>query len=120
MSVARALQEVSVAPAREHPERAPFVAGAVHATCTTVDAVRVIGLPHELLGELVCACIVPIDGATAAAESRQDLAPRARTAAHVPDVARSVDVRPPERNGVTMRRSLEGGPTFVASPAAMT
>ncbi len=37
-------------------------------THPAVDEVCVVGVPHELLGELVCACIVPVEGAVVRGE----------------------------------------------------
>ncbi len=41
-----------------------------------VDDVCVIGVPHEILGELVCACIVPVEGAGMTSEEVKDFARR--------------------------------------------
>jgi non-ribosomal peptide synthetase component E (peptide arylation enzyme) len=39
-----------------------------------VDDVCVIGVPHEILGELVCACIAPVEGAVITGEEINALA----------------------------------------------
>ncbi len=41
-----------------------------------VDDVCVIGVPHDILGELVCACIVPVEGAGMTSEEVKDFARR--------------------------------------------
>jgi len=42
-----------------------------------VDDVCVIGVPHDILGELVCACIGPVEGAGMTSEEIKDFARRA-------------------------------------------
>ena len=45
-----------------------------------VDDVCVIGVPHDILGELVCACIVPVEGAVITGEEiKSSLATRSPT-----------------------------------------
>ena len=39
-----------------------------------VDDVCVIGVPHDILGELVCACIVPVEGAVITGEEIKEFA----------------------------------------------
>lgn len=71
-----------------------------------VDDVCVIGVPHEVLGEQVCACIVPVEGAVL---TGRDITLYARDVlAHykVPDLVRFYDALPLSGSGTVRRREL--------------
>ena len=71
-----------------------------------VDDVCVIGVSHELLGEQVCACIVPVEGAVL---TGRDITLFARDVlAHykVPDLVRFYDALPLSGSGTVRRREL--------------
>jgi fatty-acyl-CoA synthase len=72
-----------------------------------VDDVCVIGVPHDVLGELVCACIVPVEGAVVTGEAIKDFA-RDTVANHkVPDLVRFFGELPRTGSGTVKRRALE-------------
>ncbi|MFQ5680159.1 MAG: class I adenylate-forming enzyme family protein [Gemmatimonadota bacterium] len=70
-----------------------------------LDAV-VVGVPNEVLGELVCACVLPVEGALITEEElreycREDLAPY-----KVPDLVRFMEVFPMTSSGKARRVAL--------------
>jgi acyl-CoA synthetase (AMP-forming)/AMP-acid ligase II len=74
-----------------------------------VSDVRVIGVPHEVLGELVCACVVPVEGALVTGEELKDFARDSLADYKVPDMVRFFDALPGQA-GVgerAARRELE-------------
>jgi fatty-acyl-CoA synthase len=72
-----------------------------------LDDVCVIGVPHDVLGELVCACIVAVEGAVITGNEVKDFA-RAVLAAHkIPDLVRFFDAFPMTGSGKVRRRELE-------------
>lgn len=72
-----------------------------------VDDVCVIGVPHEILGELVCACIVPVEGAVVTGEELKDFALDTMADYKVPDLVRFFDTFPMTGSGKVKRRDLE-------------
>jgi fatty-acyl-CoA synthase len=76
-------------------------------THPAVDEVCVIGIPHDVLGELVCACIVPVEGAVITGPEVKHFA-RITMADHkIPDLVRFFDVFPMTGSGKVKRRELE-------------
>lgn len=73
---------------------------AVHDVC-------VIGVPHDFVGELVCACIVPVDGAAITGEAVKNFARDTVADYKVPDLVRFVDALPRPESGNVKRRELE-------------
>jgi fatty-acyl-CoA synthase len=71
-----------------------------------VDDVCVIGLPHDVLGELVCACIVPVEGAVVTGSEITRFAQETMAAWKVPDVVRFFDAFPLTGSGTIRRREL--------------
>lgn len=68
--------------------------------------VCVVGLPHDVLGEQICACIVPTEGAIVRGEDILAYA-REQLADHkVPDLVRFVDALPLTASGKVKRREL--------------
>jgi fatty-acyl-CoA synthase len=72
-----------------------------------VDDVCVIGVPHDILGELVCACIVPVEGAVITGEEIKDFARDTVADYKVPDLVRFFDEFPMTGSGTVKRRELE-------------
>jgi fatty-acyl-CoA synthase len=72
-----------------------------------VDDVCVIGVPHEILGELVCACIVPVEGAVITGEEVKAFARDTMADYKVPDLVRFFDTFPMTGSGKVKRRELE-------------
>lgn len=72
-----------------------------------VDDVCVIGVPHDILGELVCACIVPVEGAVITGEEIKEFARDTVADYKVPDLVRFFDAFPKTGSGTVKRRELE-------------
>lgn len=72
-----------------------------------VDDVCVIGVPHDVLGELVCACIVPVEGAVVTGKEVKDFARDTMADYKIPDLVRFFDVFPMTGSGKVKRRELE-------------
>lgn len=72
-----------------------------------VDDVCVIGVPHDVLGELICACIVPVEGAVITGREIKDFARDTMADYKIPDLVRFFDVFPLTGNGKVRRRELE-------------
>ncbi len=72
-----------------------------------VDDVCVIGVPHDVLGELICACIVPVEGAVITGSELKDFARDTMADAKVPDLVRFFDTFPMTGSGKVKRRELE-------------
>jgi len=64
-----------------------------------VDDVCVIGVPHDVLGELVCARIVPVEGAMIPGEEIEDFARDTVAGYKVPDLVRFFDELPTTGRG---------------------
>jgi fatty-acyl-CoA synthase len=72
-----------------------------------VDDVCVIGVPHEVLGELVCACIVPVEGAVITGDELKEFARDTMADFKIPDLVRFLDSFPMTGSGKVKRRELE-------------
>ena len=72
-----------------------------------VDDVCVIGVPHDVLGELVCACVVPVEGAVITGGEIKHFAEDTMADYKVPDLVRFFDVFPMTGSGKVKRRELE-------------
>jgi fatty-acyl-CoA synthase len=71
-----------------------------------VDDACVVGIPNELLGELICGCVVPIEGAILTGDELK-LFCRDYLAEHkVPDLVRFFDAFPMTGSGKVKRREL--------------
>ena len=77
----------------------------LHAHPAVLD-VAVVGLPHEVLGELVCACIMPVEGAIITGEEIKDWCRGALADYKVPDLVRFFDVFPLTGSGKVRRVEL--------------
>jgi fatty-acyl-CoA synthase len=71
-----------------------------------VQDVAVVGLPHDVLGELVCACVVPIEGAIVTGEEIRDWCRGALADYKVPDLVRFLDSFPLTGSGKIRRVEL--------------
>ena len=66
----------------------------------------VIGLPNEVLGELVCACVVPVEGALVTGDEIRELCRPALSDFKLPDVVQLVDALPEADTGRARRQEL--------------
>jgi acyl-CoA synthetase (AMP-forming)/AMP-acid ligase II len=74
-------------------------------THPAVDDVCVIGVPHDVLGEQICACIVPVEGAVITGSDITRFA-QEMMASSVPDLVRFFDAFPRTGSGTIRRREL--------------
>ncbi|HEX6058577.1 MAG TPA: AMP-binding protein [Gemmatimonadaceae bacterium] len=72
-----------------------------------VDDVCVIGVPHDILGERICACIVPVEGAVVTGEEIRSFSRDTMADYKVPDLVRFLDAFPMTGSGKVKRRELE-------------
>ncbi|MEJ2482400.1 MAG: AMP-binding protein [Gemmatimonadota bacterium] len=73
-----------------------------------VQEAVVIGLPNEVLGELVCACVVPVEGALVTGDEIRELCRPALSDFKLPDVVHLFDALPEARTGRERRQELVG------------
>ncbi len=71
-----------------------------------VEAVCVVGIPHDVLGEMTCACVVPIEGAVVHGEEILAFARERLADYKVPDLVRVRDALPMTASGKVRRRDL--------------
>jgi fatty-acyl-CoA synthase len=72
-----------------------------------VEDVCVVGVPHDVLGELVCACIVPVEGAVITGGEIKLFARDTMADYKIPDLVRFFDAFPMTGSGKVKRRELE-------------
>ena len=72
-----------------------------------VEDVCVIGVPHDVLGELICACVVPVEGAVITGRELKDFARDTMADYKIPDLVRFFDAFPMTGSGKVRRRELE-------------
>lgn len=72
-----------------------------------VEDVCVIGVPHDVMGELVCACVVPVEGAVITGGELKDFARDTMADFKLPDLVRFFDAFPMTGSGKVKRRELE-------------
>ena len=77
----------------------------LHAHPAVMD-VAVVGLPHEVLGEVVCACIVAVEGAIITGEEIREWCRGALADFKVPDLVRFFDSFPLTGSGKVRRVEL--------------
>jgi fatty-acyl-CoA synthase len=77
----------------------------LHAHPAVMD-VTVVGLPHEVLGEQVCACILPVEGAIITGEEIKDWCRSTLADYKVPDIVRFFDSFPLTGSGKVRRVEL--------------
>lgn len=71
-----------------------------------VDDVCVIGVPNDVLGELVCACVVPIEGAVITGREIKLYAQETMAVYKIPDIVRFFDEFPLTGSGKVRRKEL--------------
>jgi fatty-acyl-CoA synthase len=71
-----------------------------------VAEVCVVGIPHEILGEQVCACVVPVEGAIVRGDDITSFAREQMADYKVPDLVRFFDAFPLTASGKVKRREL--------------
>ncbi len=71
-----------------------------------VAEVCVVGVPHDDLGELICACVVPTEGAIVTGEELRSFARERMADYKVPDLVRFRDDLPLTASGKVRRREL--------------
>jgi fatty-acyl-CoA synthase len=77
----------------------------LHAHPAVLD-VAVVGLPDEILGEMSCACIVPVEGAIVTGEEIKDFCREVLADYKVPDLVRFLDGFPMTGSGKVRRVEL--------------
>ncbi|HEV2131446.1 MAG TPA: AMP-binding protein [Longimicrobiaceae bacterium] len=77
----------------------------LHAHPAVLD-VAVVGLPHEILGEVACACIIPVEGAIVTGEEIKDFCREMMADYKVPDLVRFLDTFPMTGSGKVRRVEL--------------
>jgi fatty-acyl-CoA synthase len=77
----------------------------LHAHPAVLD-VAVVGLPHEVLGEVVCACIVPVEGAIVTGEEVREWCRGTLADYKIPDLVRFLDSFPLTGSGKVRRVEL--------------
>ena len=71
-----------------------------------VDDACVFGVPHEILGEAVCACVVPLEGAIITGDELKEFCREHVADFKVPDMVRFFDSFPLTGSGKVKRREL--------------
>jgi fatty-acyl-CoA synthase len=71
-----------------------------------IEDVCVVGAPHEILGEMICACIVPVEGAVVRGEDVLQYAREQMADYKLPDLVRFFDALPMTASGKVKRREL--------------
>jgi fatty-acyl-CoA synthase len=71
-----------------------------------VDDACVIGLPHDVLGEVICACVVPVEGAIVTGDELKEFCRDHLADYKVPDTVRFFDAFPLTGSGKVKRREL--------------
>ena len=77
----------------------------LHAHPAVLD-VAVVGLPDEILGEVACACIVPVEGAIVTGEEIREFCREVLADYKVPDLVRFLDSFPMTGSGKVRRVEL--------------
>jgi fatty-acyl-CoA synthase len=75
-------------------------------THPAVDDACVVGIPHELLGEMTCACVVPLEGSIVTGDELKEFCREAVADHKVPDLVRFFDAFPLTGSGKVKRREL--------------
>ena len=76
-------------------------------THPALDDACVVGIPNEILGELICACVVPVEGAIVTGEEIKEFCREQLANYKVPDAVRFCDTFPMTGSGKVQRQELE-------------
>jgi len=71
-----------------------------------VDDACVVGIPNEVLGELICACVIPVEGAIVTGDELKDYCREQVADYKVPDCVRFFDAFPMTGSGKVKRQEL--------------
>jgi len=66
----------------------------------------VLGLPHDVLGEVICACVVPVEGAVVTGPELMRFCQDMLAATKVPDLVRFFDDFPRTASGKIRRQDV--------------
>ena len=75
-------------------------------THPAVDDVCVVGVPHDILGELICACVLPMEGAIVTGDELKEYCREQIANYKIPDLIRFVDGFPLTGSGKIRRADL--------------
>ena len=75
-------------------------------THPAVEDACAVGVPHEILGELICACVIPVEGAIVTGDELKDFSREQLPDYKVPDRVRFFDTFPMTGSGKVKRREL--------------
>ncbi len=75
-------------------------------THPAVDDVYVVGVPNDILGEMACACVMPVEGAIVTGDELRDYCRDQVADYKVPDLVRFFDTFPMTANGKVKRVEL--------------
>jgi fatty-acyl-CoA synthase len=70
------------------------------------DDACVVGIPNEVLGELICACVIPVEGAIVTGDELKDYCREQVADYKVPDCVRFFDAFPMTGSGKVKRQEL--------------
>ena len=76
-------------------------------THPALDEACVIGIPNEMLGELICACVIPVEGAIVTGDEIKEFCREQLAHYKVPDAVRFYDTFPMTGSGKVRRQELE-------------
>ena len=71
-----------------------------------VENACVVGIPNEVLGEMICACVIPVEGAIVTGDEMKDYCREHVADYKVPDCIRFFDVFPMTGSGKVKRQEL--------------
>ncbi len=71
-----------------------------------VESACVVGVPNEVLGEMICACVIPVEGAIVSGDDLQDYCREQVADYKVPDCVRFFDTFPMTGSGKVKRQEL--------------
>jgi fatty-acyl-CoA synthase len=75
-------------------------------THPAVEDACAVGVPHEILGELICSCVIPVEGAIVTGDELKDYCREQLPDYKVPDRVRFFDTFPMTGSGKVKRREL--------------